>query len=191
MRAKKKKIVASEKAYNRHVLEEKQFINKTSIFIHYRLLSQKYDTIQLFREVRRLKRFNLQNFHYTYQDFISARQKNFELDFNYNLFFFKLFSSIISNQFFREFTLDFSSDTNLFDLKARELSSILLEQSFQSSLISLFSLSSHHVRRRHQNDLFIRDNAIERLFRISNMTRRNEKSVNSHESLTLCWDREH
>jgi hypothetical protein len=29
----KKKITASEKAYNRHVLEEKQFKNKTFIFI--------------------------------------------------------------------------------------------------------------------------------------------------------------
>jgi hypothetical protein len=34
----KKKIIASEKAYNRHVLEEKQFTNKTFIFIYYRLL---------------------------------------------------------------------------------------------------------------------------------------------------------
>ncbi len=35
---KKKKIVADEKIYNRHVLEEKQFINKTFIFIYYYLL---------------------------------------------------------------------------------------------------------------------------------------------------------
>jgi hypothetical protein len=50
--------------------------------------------------------------------------------------------------------------------------------------------SSHHVRRRHQNDLFIRDNAIERFFRVSNMTKRNERSADSHESLTLRRDRE-
>ncbi len=40
---KKKKIVASEKAYNRHALEKKQLTNKTFIFIYYRLLSQKYE----------------------------------------------------------------------------------------------------------------------------------------------------
>ncbi len=38
-----KKIIASEKVYNRHVLEKKQFTNKTFIFIYYRLLSQKYE----------------------------------------------------------------------------------------------------------------------------------------------------
>ncbi len=42
-RACKKKIVASEKAYNRHVFEKKQFTNKTFIFIYHRLLSQKYE----------------------------------------------------------------------------------------------------------------------------------------------------
>jgi hypothetical protein len=41
-RACKKKIVASEKAYNRHIFEEKQFTNRTFTFIYYRLLSQKY-----------------------------------------------------------------------------------------------------------------------------------------------------
>ncbi len=40
---KKKKIVASEKVYNCHVLEKKQFTNKTFTFIYYRLLSQKYE----------------------------------------------------------------------------------------------------------------------------------------------------
>jgi hypothetical protein len=44
----KKKIAASEKAYNRHVLEKKQFINKTFIFIHYRLFSQKYEHDSIF-----------------------------------------------------------------------------------------------------------------------------------------------
>jgi hypothetical protein len=39
----KKKIAASKKAYNRYVLEKKQFTNKTFIFIHYRLFSQKYE----------------------------------------------------------------------------------------------------------------------------------------------------
>ncbi len=139
------------------------------------------NTIQSFREVKRRNRLILRNFHHTHQDFIAARQKDLEFDFDYN-FFFKLFSSIISNQFFRKFTFDFSSDTNFFDLKARESSSILLKQSFSSS-------SFHHVRRKYQNDFFIRNNAIERFFRVSNMTKRNEKSVNFHESLTLRRDR--
>ncbi len=140
------------------------------------------NTIQSFREVRRRNRLILRDFHYIHQDFIAARQKDLELDSDYN-FSFKLFSSVISDQFFRKFTLDFSSDTDLFDLEARESSSISLKQSSSSS-------SSHHVRKRYQNDLFIRDNADERFFRISNMTERNERSANSHESLTLREDRE-
>jgi hypothetical protein len=144
-------------------------------------------TIQSFREIRQRNRLILRDFHYIHQDFIAARQKDFELDSDYNLSF-KLFSSIISSQFFREFTFDFSSDTDLFDLKARESSSISLKQSFSSQSFS--SSSSHHVRRRYQNDLSIRINAIERFFRVSNMTERNEKSANFHESLTLRRDRE-
>jgi hypothetical protein len=131
--------------------------------------------IQSFREVRRLKRFTLRDFHYTHQDFIVARQKYFEFDFNYNssFSFFKLFSSVISNLFSWDLIFDFSSDTNLFDLNARELSLISLEQSFQFSSVSLFlSLSLHNVRRRHQNDFSIRNNAIERFFRVSNMTKK-------------------
>jgi hypothetical protein len=139
-------------------------------------------TIQSFLEIKQRDRFILRDFHYTHQDFIAARQKDFELDFDYN-FSFKLFSSIISNQFFRKFILDFSSDTDFFDLEARESSSISLKQLFSSS-------SFHHVRRRHQNDFFIRNNAIERFFRVSNMTEKNEKSADFHESLTLRRDRE-
>ncbi len=48
----------------------------------------------------------------------------------------------------------------------------------------------YYVRRRHQNDFFIQNNAIERLFRVSKITKRNEKSTNFHESLTLRQDRE-
>ncbi len=140
-------------------------------------------TIQSFREVRRIDRLILRDFHYTHQDFIAARQKDFELDSDYS-FFFKLFSSVISNQFSRKFTLDSSSDTDLFGLEARELSSVSLKQSSSSSL------SSHHVRRRYQNDLSIRDSAAERFFRVSNMTERNEESANSYESLALRRDRE-
>ncbi len=106
-------------------------------------------TILSFRETKRLKRFNLRDFHYTHQDFIVARQKDLELDFDYKFSFFKLFSSIISSQFFREFILDFSNDTDLFNLETRELSSILFVQSFQSLLTSLCSSSSYHVRKRH------------------------------------------
>ncbi len=89
------------------------------------------NTIQSFREVKQRNRLILRNFHYIHQDFIAARQKDLELDFDYN-FSFKLFSSIISNQFFRKLTFDFSSDTDLFDLETRESSSISLKQSFSS-----------------------------------------------------------
>jgi hypothetical protein len=51
-------------------------------------------------------------------------------------------------------------------------------------------LSFYHVRKKHQNDLFIRDNAIKRFFRILNMTRRNEKLVDFYEFLTLRQDQE-
>jgi hypothetical protein len=44
----KRKITASEKAYNRHVLEEKQFTNKTFTFIYYHLLSQKLEHDSIF-----------------------------------------------------------------------------------------------------------------------------------------------
>jgi hypothetical protein len=53
-------------------------------------------TIQSFREIKRLKRFNLRDFYDTHQDFIVAHQKNLELDFDYNSFF-KLFSLITSS----------------------------------------------------------------------------------------------
>jgi hypothetical protein len=89
------------------------------------------NTIQSFREIKRRNRLILRDFHYTHQDFIAARQKDLELDSDYN-FSFKLFSSVISSQFFRKFILDLSSDTDLFDLKARESSSISLKQSFSS-----------------------------------------------------------
>jgi hypothetical protein len=46
-------------------------------------------------------------------------------------------------------------------------------------------LSFRSYERKYKNDLFIRNNAIERFFRISNITERNEKSANFYESLTL------
>jgi hypothetical protein len=87
------------------------------------------NTIHSFREVKQRNWFILRDFHYIHQNFIVARQKDLELDFNYN-FSFKLFSSIILNQFFRKFIFDFSNDTNLFNLKTRESLSISLKQSF-------------------------------------------------------------
>ncbi len=136
----------------------------------------------------------LRNFYHTHQDFIVAYQKNFDRDLEY-CSSDTIFTSVISSQFFRKFIFDFSSDTDLFDLKTRESSSNSLKQSFQSfqsfqsSSISISMSSSHHVRRRHKNDFFIRNNTIERFFRLSNMTKRNERSADFHESLTLRRNR--
>ncbi len=105
-------------------------------------------TIQSFREIKRRNRFILWDFHYIHQDFIAARENDFELDFDYNLFF-KLFLSIISSQFFRKFIFDFSNDTDLFNLKTRESSSISFKQLFSSS-------SFYHVWRKYQNDFVSR-----------------------------------
>ncbi len=150
------------------------------------------NTIQSFREIKLRKRLILRDFYHTHQDFIVAYQKNLDHDSEYcssNT----TFTSIISSQFFRKFILDSSNDTNLFDLKTRESSLNSFKQSlqsFQSSSISISMLSFHHVRRKHQNDFFIRNNATERFFRVSNMTRKNEKSADFYESLTLRRDRE-
>jgi hypothetical protein len=54
-----------------------------------------------------------------------------------------------------------------------------------SRIQSLRNQSSRSYEKKHQNDFFIRDNAIERFFRVSNMTDRNEKSADFHEFLTL------
>jgi hypothetical protein len=154
------------------------------IVCYYRSL----DTIQFFREIRKQDRLTLRDFHHTFQDVIAARQKDLELDSDYNSLSFKLFSSVISNQFFRESILDSFSDIDLFDLEVRSSSSlkslnrsldkhVSLEQlvSFVNSMRiqSSRNLSSRSYERKYQNDLFIRNNAIERFFRISNMTERN------------------
>jgi hypothetical protein len=131
LRAKKLIIVMFSKRRNSQIKRLFSFI------IAYFFKSTK--TIQSFREIKRRNRLILRNFHYIFQDFIVARQKNLELDFDYN-FFFKLFSSIISNQFFRKFTFEFLNDTDFFDLKVRESSSISFKQSFSSF---------YHVRRRY------------------------------------------
>jgi hypothetical protein len=153
------------------------------------------NTIQIFREVKRRNQLTLKDFHHIFQDVIAARQKDLEFDFDYNSSSFKLFSSIISDQFFRKSIFDSISDIDLFDLKVRSLSSF---RSFNRSFDKHVSLkqfisfvnssriqSSRNYERKHQNDLFIRDNAIERFFRISNMTDRDAKSADFHEFLTL------
>ncbi len=146
----------------------------------------------------------LKDFHHIFQNVIAARQKNLELDSDYNSFSFKLFSSIISNQFSRESIFDSFRNIDLFDLKIRSSSS--LESSNKSldkhvsfkQLISFVNSSKtqsfrnqsfRSYERKYQNDFFIRDNAIKRFFQVSNMTNRNEKSTNFHESLTLRRNR--
>jgi hypothetical protein len=92
----KKKTVASEKIYNCHIHEKKNNLQtKRLLSFIIACFLKNTSTIQSFREIKQLKRFILRDFHYTYQDFIAARQKNLKLDFDYN--FFKLFLSIISN----------------------------------------------------------------------------------------------
>jgi hypothetical protein len=162
--------------------------------------SKSLNTIQSFREVKRRNRLTLKDFHHIFQDVIAARQKDLELDFDYNSFLFKLSSSVISNQFFRKSIFDSLSDIDLFDLEVRSSSSlrslnrsfnkhVSFEQliSFVNSLRiqSLRSQSFRSYERKYQNDLSLRDNAIERFFRILNMTDRDARSADFHESLTL------
>jgi uncharacterized protein YktA (UPF0223 family) len=153
------------------------------------------NTIQSFREIKRRNRLTLKDFHHIFQDVIAARQKDLELDSDYNSSSFKLFSSVISNQFSRKSIFDSISDIDLFDLKVRSSSSLKsLNKSLDrhvslKQLISFVNSSKtqsfRNYERKHQNDFFIRDNAIKRFFRVSNMTNRNAKSVDFHEFLTL------
>jgi hypothetical protein len=154
--------------------------------------SKSLNTIQSFREVKKRNRLTLKYFHHIFQNVIAARQKNLELDSDYNFFLFKLSSSIISNQFFRESIFDSFNDIDLFDLEVRSSSllkslnksfdkHVSLEQlvSFVNSLRTQSSRnqSSRSYERKYQNDLFIRDNAIERFFRVSNMTEKDEDQL--------------
>jgi hypothetical protein len=158
------------------------------------------NTIQSFREVKERDRLTLKDFYRIFQDVIAARQKDLEFDSDYNSFLFKLFSSVISDQFSRKSTFDSVNDIDLFDLKIRSLFSlkslnrsfdrhVLLKQliSFVNSsrIQSSHNQSFRNYEKKHQNDLFIRNNAIEKIFRVINMTDRNAKSVDSHEFLTL------
>jgi hypothetical protein len=161
--------------------------------------SKSLDTIQSFREIRRRDRLTLKDFHHIFQNVIAARQKDLELDSDYSSFSFKLFSSVISDQFSRKSILDSLSDIDLFNLKVRSSSSL---KSFNRSLDKHVSFkqfisfvnssriqSFRNHERKHQNDLSIRNNAIERFFRVSNMTDRDARSADFHESLTLRRNR--
>jgi hypothetical protein len=89
------------------------------------------NTIQFFREVKKRNRLTLKDFYHIFQDVIAARQKDFELDSDYNFFSFKLFSSVISNQFFRKSIFDSFSDIDLFDLEVRSFFSFNKHVSFK------------------------------------------------------------
>jgi hypothetical protein len=153
------------------------------------------NTIQSFREIKKRDRLTLKDFHHIFQNVIAARQKNFEFDSDYNSSSFKLFSSIISDQFFRKSTFDSINDIDFFDLEVRSSSSLksfnksldkhVLFKQFISFVRSSRTQSSRNYEKKHQNNLFIRDNAIERFFRVSNMTDRDAKSIDFHEFLTL------
>jgi hypothetical protein len=166
--------------------------------------SKSLNTIQSFREVKRRDRLTLRNFHHIFQNVIAARQKDLKLDFDYNFFSFKLSSSVISSQFFKKSILDSLNDIDLFDLEVHSSSSLKsLNKSLDKhvslkqfiSFINSFKTQSFRnqsfrsYERKYQNDFFIRNNAIEKFFRISNMTDRDAKSIDFHESLTLRQSR--
>jgi hypothetical protein len=157
------------------------------------------NTIQFFREAKKRNRLTLKDFHHIFQNVIAARQKDFKFDSDYNSFLFKLFSSVISDQFFRKSIFDSINDIDFFDLEVRSSSSFKsLNKSFDkhvsfkqliSFVNSLRIRSLRNYEKKHQNDFFIRNNAIKRFFRISNMTNRDARSIDFHESLTLRQSR--
>ncbi len=102
----------------------------------------------------------LKNFHRIFQNVIADTLKKFRVRFwFYNSFSFKLFSSIISNQFFRKSTFDSINDIDFFDLKVRS-SSLLksLKKSFDNT--SRLSNSYHSLTRREFNRFIIHRFAI-------------------------------
>ncbi len=116
LRAKKFIIVMFSKKNNSKTKRLFSFI----IVCYFKILN----TISSFREVKKRNQLTLKKFHHIFQNVIVARQKNFELDSDYNFFSFKLSSSIISSQFFRKSIFDSFHDIDLFDLKIRSLSSL-------------------------------------------------------------------
>jgi hypothetical protein len=157
------------------------------------------NTIQSFREVKKRNWLILKNFHHIFQNVIAARQKDFELDFNYNFFSFKLSSSIISSQFFRKSIFDSFNDIDLFDLEFRSSFSFksfnksfdkhVLFKRFISFVNSSKIQSFRNYEKKYRNDLFIRNNTIKFFFRISNITNRNARSIDFYEALTLRRNR--
>jgi tRNA G10 N-methylase Trm11 len=126
-RAKKRKIAASKKLIIVMFSKKREIkIFKTKRLFSFIIAcySRSLNTIQSFRKVKRRDRLTLKDFHHTFQNVIAARQKDFELDSDYNSLSFKLSSSIISNQFFRKSILDSLNDIDLFDLKVRSSSSL-------------------------------------------------------------------
>jgi hypothetical protein len=125
---KRERLSRRKTAYNRHVLEEKRIktfkiIKRLFLFIivcYFKSLN----TIQSFREVKKRDQLTLRDFHHIFQNVIAARKKDFELDSDYNSFSFKLFSSVISDQFFRKSTFDSFNDIDLFDLEICSSSSL-------------------------------------------------------------------
>jgi hypothetical protein len=113
-----KKTAASEKIYNCHVFEKSNSQTKRLFSLIIICFLKNTNTIQSFHEIKLQKRLILRDFYHTHQDFIVAYQKNFDLDSKY-CSSETIFTSIILNQFFRKFIFDFSSDTDLFDLKVR------------------------------------------------------------------------
>ncbi len=156
--------------------------------------SRSLNTIQSFREAKKRDRLTLKDFYHIFQDVIAARQKDLELDSDYNSLSFKLSSSVISSQFSRKSIFDSFSDIDLFDLEIRSFSSlnkhVSLKQFISKQIVNSSKTQSlRSYERKHQNDLSIRDNAIERFFRVSNMTDRDARSADFHESLTLRRNR--
>jgi hypothetical protein len=191
----KKKIAASKKLII--VMFSKKSNSQTKRLFSFIIACyfKSLDTIQSFREVKRRDRLTLKDFHHIFQDVIAARQKDLELDSDYNSFSLKLSSSVISSQFSRKSTFDSFSDIDLFDLEVCSFSSlnrhVSLKQLISKQIVNSSRIQSfRNYERKHQNDLSIRNNATEKFFRVLNMTERNEKSANSYESLTLRRDRE-
>jgi hypothetical protein len=103
----KKKIVASEKTYNRHVLEKKQFTNKTFIFIYYRLLFQKYEHDSIFSWSQTTRsihftRFLLYSWRF-YRCTSKRSRARFWLYFLLQVIFINYLESILSKVYFRIF----------------------------------------------------------------------------------------
>jgi hypothetical protein len=81
------------------VMFSKRSISKTKRLFSFIIAcySKSLNTIQSFRETKKRDRLTLKDFHHIFQNVIATRQKDLELDSDYNSFSFKLFSSVISS----------------------------------------------------------------------------------------------